>query len=155
MICTYVSWGWSETIRKAFWPVSGILVWDKISRDYVINGWRTFWLSESYRVIRRLWSPECASTIYDLVSAYLVSDYWLKVSPISGVEPALHPVAHIHSTTPGMLCYYFWSENFFRRAKQNFCGYWIRLTRNARICNARSGKVDSSHCYLDGDRYMR
>ena len=39
---------------------------------------------------------------------------------------------------------YFWSENFFRRAEQIFCRYWIRLTRNA-----RSGKVGSSHCYLD------
>ena len=29
------------------------------------------------------------------------------------------------------------------------CGYYIRLTRNGRICNARSGKVGSSHCYLD------
>ena len=25
----------------------------------------------------------------------------------------------------------------------------IRLMRNARICNARSGKVGSSHCYLN------
>ena len=38
----------------------------------------------------------------------------------------------------------FFNENFFRRAEQNFCGYWIRLTRNA-----RSGKVGSSHSYLD------
>ena len=44
---------------------------------------------------------------------------------------------------------YVWRENFFRRAEQNFCGHWIRLTRYARICNARSGKVGSSHCYLD------
>ena len=26
---------------------------------------------------------------------------------------------------------------------------FIRSTRNARVCNARSGKVGSSHCYLD------
>ena len=38
----------------------------------------------------------------------------------------------------------FWSENFFTRAEQNFCGYCIRLT-----CNARSDKAGSSHCYLD------
>ena len=38
----------------------------------------------------------------------------------------------------------FWSENFFRRAVQKCCGYWIRLTHNARL-----GKVGSSHCYLD------
>ena len=37
----------------------------------------------------------------------------------------------------------FWSENFFRRAEKTFCGYWIRVTRNA-----PSGKVGSSHCYL-------
>ena len=45
----------------------------------------------------------------------------------------------------------FWSENFFRRAEQKFWGYWITawLTHNARVCNARSGKVGSSHCYLD------
>ena len=34
--------------------------------------------------------------------------------------------------------------NFFRHAEQQFCGYWISLTHNA-----RSGKVSSSHCYLD------
>ena len=44
-------------------------------------------------------------------------------------------------------CY--WSENFFRRAEQKCCGYWIRLTRNARNCNVRSSKVGSSHCCLD------
>jgi hypothetical protein len=44
---------------------------------------------------------------------------------------------------------YFWSENFFRRAEQTFCGYWIRLRGNARICNCQSGKVGSSHYYLD------
>ena len=44
---------------------------------------------------------------------------------------------------------YYWSKNFFRSAEQKFCKYWIRLTRNARNCNARSGKVGSSHCYLD------
>ena len=38
----------------------------------------------------------------------------------------------------------FRSENLFRGAVQTFCGYWIRLSRNA-----RSGKVGSSHCYLD------
>ena len=43
----------------------------------------------------------------------------------------------------------FWSENFFRRSEQKCCGYWIRLTRNVRVCNARSGKVGSSHCYLE------
>ena len=43
----------------------------------------------------------------------------------------------------------FWSENVFRRAEKKNCGYWIRLRRNARLCNARSGKVGSSHCYLD------
>ena len=43
----------------------------------------------------------------------------------------------------------FLSENFFRRAKQKNYGYLIRLTRNAQVCNARSGKVGSSHCYLD------
>ena len=40
-------------------------------------------------------------------------------------------------------------ENFFRRAEQTFCGDWIRFTHNAGIYNARSGKVGSSHCYLD------
>ena len=40
--------------------------------------------------------------------------------------------------------YDFLIENFSRRAEQKFCGYWIRLTRHA-----RSGKVGSSHCYLD------
>ena len=45
--------------------------------------------------------------------------------------------------------YHLLSENFFRLAEQKFCTYWIRVTRNARICHARSGKVDSSHCYLD------
>ena len=49
---------------------------------------------------------------------------------------------HIHKI-------YFWTENFFRRAEQKFCGYWIRLRLNSRFCNARSGKVGSSHCYLD------
>ena len=29
------------------------------------------------------------------------------------------------------------------------CGYLIRLMRNARICNARAGKVGSGHCSLD------
>ena len=48
----------------------------------------------------------------------------------------------------------FSSENFFRRAVQKFCGYWLRLTHNTRVCNTRvcnprSGKVGSSHCYLD------
>ena len=43
----------------------------------------------------------------------------------------------------------FWSENFFRPTEQKFCGYWVRLTRNSRICNARSAKDGSSHCYLD------
>ena len=32
---------------------------------------------------------------------------------------------------------------------QTFCVYCIRLTRNARAHNARSGKVGSSHCHLD------
>ena len=49
--------------------------------------------------------------------------------------------------TPPEMCY--WSENFFRRAELKFRGYWIRVTRNARVCNARSSKVGSSHCYLD------
>ena len=53
----------------------------------------------------------------------------------------------IHRSSDGYGNY--WSENFFRRAVQNFCGHWIRLTRNARVCTARSGKVGSSHCYLD------
>ena len=44
---------------------------------------------------------------------------------------------------------HFWSENFFRCAEQNCCVYWITVTLNARVCNARSGKVDSSNCYLD------
>ena len=39
---------------------------------------------------------------------------------------------------------YFWSQNFSRRDVQKCCGYWITLTRNA-----RSGRVCSSHCYLD------
>ena len=43
----------------------------------------------------------------------------------------------------------FWSKNFFRRAEQKFFRYWIRLKRNARHCNACSGEVGSSHCYLD------
>ena len=43
----------------------------------------------------------------------------------------------------------FWTENFFRRAEQKFYGYSIRLTHNTRICNARSGKVGSSHSYLN------
>ena len=43
----------------------------------------------------------------------------------------------------------FTSENFFRRAEQKCCGYWIRVTRNARNCNARSVKVGSNHCYVD------
>ena len=43
----------------------------------------------------------------------------------------------------------FVTENFFRRAEKKCCGYWITLTRNARLCHARSGKVGSSHCYLD------
>ena len=38
----------------------------------------------------------------------------------------------------------FWRENFFMHAEQKFCWYWIRLR-----LNARSGKVGSSHCYLD------
>ena len=32
---------------------------------------------------------------------------------------------------------------------QRCCRYLIRLTRHARVHNARSGKVGSSHCYLD------
>ena len=40
---------------------------------------------------------------------------------------------------------YFLRENFFRSSEQTFCEYWIRLTRNARICNARSVKIG----YLD------
>ena len=47
------------------------------------------------------------------------------------------------------LSFTFWSVNFFRRAEQIICGYWIRLTRNARNSNARSGKIGSSHCYLN------
>ena len=43
----------------------------------------------------------------------------------------------------------FWTENLFRLAKQKFCGYCIRLTRNARNCSARSGKLGSSHCYVN------
>ena len=43
----------------------------------------------------------------------------------------------------------FWSKNLLRRAEQNFYEYWSWLTRNARNCDARSGKVGSSHCYLD------
>ena len=38
----------------------------------------------------------------------------------------------------------FLSENVIRRAEQAFCVYSIRLTRNA--C---SGRVGSSHSYLD------
>ena len=41
---------------------------------------------------------------------------------------------------------HFWSENFFRRVEQKCFGYGIRLTRNARICNARSGKVVAHVC---------
>ena len=44
---------------------------------------------------------------------------------------------------------FFLSENFFRHVEQKFCGYSIGLTRNARNCNAPSGKVGSSYCYLD------
>ena len=44
---------------------------------------------------------------------------------------------------------FFLSENFFRCVEQTFCRYRIRLRRNARVCNARPGKVDTSHCYLD------
>ena len=53
--------------------------------------------------------------------------------------------SQVHSTYFSV----FLSENFFRRAEQTFCEYWIRLTRNARVYNTRSGKVGSSHCYLD------
>ena len=43
---------------------------------------------------------------------------------------------------------HYWSEDFCRRAEQKY-GYWIRLARYTRICNARSDKVGSSYCYLD------
>lgn len=42
----------------------------------------------------------------------------------------------------------FWSKNFVRPVEHFFYGYWMTLSLSARLCNARSGKVET----VNGER---